>query len=71
MQMQFLENGFIKITVSAVNSFSGDEIQELLNLLSGQMSDGWGEDNFDYEKETGERYEISFWKYNDWNIEFE
>lgn len=70
MQMQILENGFIKIIVSVRHVLSDDEKQELLNLLSGQMSDGWGEGNFDYEKETGERYEVRFWKYSDWNIDF-
>lgn len=68
MKMRFLENGFIRLSVSAKDMFSEEEKQKLLKFISGQMSDGWGEGNFDYEKDTGETYSIRFWKYNDWSI---
>lgn len=68
--MQFLENGFIKITVSVSDNLTDDDKQKLLKLISGQMSDGWGEGNFEYTNENNNEYRVIFWKYNDWNIEF-
>ena len=44
--------------------------QELLSLITGQMSDGWGEGNFDYLSDNNDRYNVIFWKYNNWNINF-
>lgn len=70
MQMQFVENGFIKIIVYVKESLNDNEKKELLKFISEQMSDGWGEGNFDYLNENEEKYNVIFWKYNDWNIDF-
>ena len=40
--------------------------KELLKFISGQMSDGCGEGNFDYLNENEDKYNVTFWKYNDW-----
>ena len=42
----------------------------LLKDITGQLSDGWGEGDFEFEKDTGETYEIVFWKYEEWNINY-
>lgn len=70
MKMQFLENGFIKVTIFVRDNLTDDDKQKLLKLISGQMSDGWGEGNFEYTNENNNEYRVIFWKYNDWNIEY-
>ena len=70
MKMQFLEKGYIEISISVREKLNDTEKQELLNLITGQMSDGWGEGNFDYLSDNNDRYNVIFWKYNNWNINF-
>ena len=45
-------------------------MEYVLEFITGQMSDGWGEGDFDFEKDTGEEYSIVFWKNKDWNIKY-
>ena len=70
MKMQFLEKGYIKISVSVREKLNDTEKQELLSLITSQMSDGWGEGNFDYLSDNNDRYNVIFWEYNNWNINF-
>lgn len=70
MKMKFLEKGYIQISVSVRERLNDTEKQELLSLIAGQMSDGWGEGNFDYLRDNNDRYNVIFWKYNNWNINF-
>ena len=70
MKMQFLEKGYIEISISVREKLNDTEKQELLNLITGQMSDGWGEGNFDYLSDNNDKYNVIFWKYNNWNINF-
>lgn len=70
MEMKFLENGYINITVSVKDILSDEEKQMLLKDITGQLSDGWGEGDFEFERDTGETYEIVFWKYEEWNINY-
>ena len=69
MKMKFLENGYINITISVRDRLLDEEKQMLLKDITGQLSDGWGEGDFEFEKDNGECYEIIFWKYEDWNID--
>ena len=68
--MKFLANGHIRLSALVNEIFSETEKQKLLDLITGQMSDGWGEGDFDFEKNTGETYSISFWKNKNWNIKY-
>ena len=70
MKMKFLENGYINITISVRDRLLDEEKQMLLKDITGQLSDGWGEGDFEFEKDTGETYEIVFWKYEEWNINY-
>lgn len=70
MKMQFLEKGYIEISISVREKLNDTEKLELLSLITGQMSDGWGEGNFDYLSDNNDRYNVIFWKYNNWNINF-
>jgi hypothetical protein len=70
IKMNFLSDGHIRLSTSVNESFSETEKQKLLDLITGQMSDGWGEGDFDFEKNTGETYSISFWKNKNWNIKY-
>ena len=56
MEMKFLENGYINITVSVKDILSDEEKQILLKDITGQLSDGWGEGDFEFERDTGETY---------------
>ena len=69
MKMKFLENGYINITISVRDRLLDEEKQMLLKDITGQLSDGWGEGDFEFDKDNGECYEIIFWKYEDWNID--
>jgi len=70
MKMQFLEDGYIKVSILVREKFLDDEKQKLLEFITGQMSDGWGEGDFDFENNNGEWYSIRFWKDKNWNIDF-
>ena len=70
IKMKFLANGHIRLSALVNEIFSETEKQKLLDLITGQMSDGWGEGDFDFEKNTGETYSISFWKNKNWNIKY-
>ena len=70
MKMKFLENGYINITIFVRDRLLDEEKQMLLKDITGQLSDGWGEGDFEFERDTGETYEIVFWKYEEWNINY-
>ncbi len=70
MEMEFTENGYIDVIISVREVLSEEEKQILLNKISGQLSDGWGESEFEFKKESGEIYELVFWKSEDWNINY-
>jgi hypothetical protein len=70
MEMEFTENGYIDVIISVREVWSEEEKQILLNKISGQLSDGWGESEFEFKKESGEIYELVFWKSEDWNINY-
>ena len=70
MKMKFLENGYINITIFVRDRLLDEEKQMLLKDITGQLSDGWGKGDFEFERDTGETYEIVFWKYEEWNLNY-
>lgn len=65
------KNGTCRVFIKVLEELKEDEKNQIINFISGQVSDVWGEGNFDYEDEKGEKFELSFWK-NDgsWYIKY-
>lgn len=71
IQLYLNKNGTCRFFVEVLEELSEVDKNLIINFIKGQLSDGWGEGNFDYEDEKGEKFELSFWK-NDgsWNIKY-
>ena len=63
--------GTCRIFVKVLSDLSEEEKNLIINFVSGQMSDGWGETNFYFNNEKNEVCELSFWKNSDdWYIKY-
>ena len=63
--------GFVRIKIYVYQELLENEKDEILDFLKGQLSDGWGEEDYDFTKEDGTEYIVNFWEYNkDWYIKF-
>lgn len=71
IQLYLNKNGTCRFFVGVLEELSEADKNLIINFIKGQLSDGWGEGNFDYEDEKGEQFELSFWK-NDgsWYIKY-
>ena len=65
--MTFIETWGIHVTVSAKEDLSETEKEELLKFIQGQLSDGWGEDDFSFNR-NGTTYNLLFWDNTGWYI---
>lgn len=71
IQLYLNKNGTCRFFVEVLEELSEVDKKLIINFIKGQLSDGWGEGNFDYEDEKGEKFKLSFWK-NDgsWYIKY-
>jgi hypothetical protein len=68
LDSELLSNGNAKFVVKTNTQLSEDDKKELLEWLSGQLSDGWGE-GFEQDKLLN-RYYVHFWDYTLYDIKF-
>lgn len=65
------KNGTCRFFVKVIEELNDEEKNQIINFISGQVSDGWGEGDFSYEDSNGETFELSFWKNdNSWYIKY-
>ena len=69
MKMNFIENGVIHIEVFMREELPETGKEDLLGLIRGQLSDGWGESEFCFSKDDTE-YQLLFWSNDDWYIKY-
>lgn len=68
LDSELLSNGNAKFVVKTNTQLSEDDKEELLEWLSGQLADGWGE-GFEQNKLLN-RYYVHFWDRNLYDIKF-
>ena len=68
LDSELLSNGNAKFVVKTNTQLSEDDKEELLEWLSGQLADGWGE-GFE-QKKLLNRYYVHFWDHNLYDIKF-
>lgn len=65
------DDGTCNIRVDVYELLTEDEKKDLLKFIEGQLSDGWGEGNFDFVDKDNKDFSIAFWKYQDnWYIKY-
>ena len=71
MHLFVCEDGTCKIIVSVFEELNKEEKDYVLDYVSGQASDGWGEGDFYFDDKDGKPYSVIFWKYkSDWYIKY-
>ena len=69
MKMNFIENGVIHIEVYLKEELSDIDKDKLLAYIKGQLSDGWGEEEISFRKNSI-KYELMFWNNENWYIKY-
>lgn len=69
MKMSFIIKGVIHIEVFMREDLDEISKEKLLGFIKGQLSDGWGEDEFCFSKH-GTKYQLLFWNNDDWYIKY-
>ena len=65
------KKGTCRFFVKVIEALKEDEKNQIIEFISGQASDGWGNGDFSYEHSNGEKFELSFWKNdNSWYIKY-
>lgn len=65
------KNGTCRIFVKVLKDLNDKEKKLIIDFMTGQISDGWGEGNFCFKDENGEEFTLSFWKNDEnWYIKY-
>lgn len=61
MELSIKENGICNVSVKVYEELTNEDKDYILNYVKGQVSDGWGEGNFDYIYDKEKKNYIFIW----------